>query len=77
VFGPQYKKFNEAIELVECGGAMSINTALQLERVVGDLLGNAEKYNSAATASRSYVYGKQGSTAKILEFIQEKRLLTN
>lgn len=77
VFGPEYEKFNEAIELVESEGAISIENALELEAAFDSLLNDSSNYTERAKAAGNYVYSKQGSTQKILEFIQANRLLTN
>lgn len=77
VFGPNYKKFNEAIELVKTGGGISIKNEVALEAVFNQLLNKEEAYTSSAAASGNYVYSKRGTTKKILQFIYEKRLLTN
>lgn len=77
VFGPEYEKYNEAIELVETGGGISAENALELEAALDNLLNDTSNYSKSAAASRSYVYSKAGSTQKILEFIYKNRLLTN
>jgi 3-deoxy-D-manno-octulosonic-acid transferase len=41
------------------------------------LLKNDLEYKDACKASKDYVYANKGATEKILNFIQEKRLLTN
>lgn len=76
VYGPEYEKFNEAIELLESGGGISIENALELEATFDNLLNNSADYNTSASASINYVYSKRGATQKILQFIQENRLLT-
>jgi 3-deoxy-D-manno-octulosonic-acid transferase len=77
VFGPEYEKYYEAIELVETGGATTTDDALQLEATFDSLVEDEGKYARMADASMGYVYSKRGSTDKILQFIQENRLLTS
>lgn len=77
VFGPEYYKFFEAKELIEAGGAKSIDNAVELEEVLSKLLIKDEDYIGACKASYDYVNRKKGATEKILQFIQENRLLTN
>jgi 3-deoxy-D-manno-octulosonic-acid transferase len=77
VFGPVYDKYIEAVELLETGGALVIENALELERVMNDLLANKTKYNACCEAARNYVYAKKGATEKIMQYIQENRLLTS
>jgi 3-deoxy-D-manno-octulosonic-acid transferase len=77
VFGPVFNRYLEAIELLEEGGAFTIETALELEKVFEDLFRDEILYNQTATAAKEYVYSKKGATGRILNFIQEKRLLTS
>jgi 3-deoxy-D-manno-octulosonic-acid transferase len=77
VYGPEFKKFKEAIDLIETGGGVSIKNEAELKMTFDDLLENSTEYSKKANASRNYVYTHRGSTDKILHFIQEKRLLTN
>ena len=77
VFGPVYEKFVEAVELVELGGAFSIENALELEETLQWLLKNTADYEKAARASRDCVYTHRGATQKIMDYIQENRLLTS
>ena len=77
VYGPEYEKFNEAIELVESGGGVNIENALELEAAFDNLLNNPSGYFYKAGASLSYVYANGGSTDKIVGFIHENRLLTS
>lgn len=76
VFGPEYEKYVEAAELVEEGGGISIENAVELEKQLQALLTNKEQYTKAADAARNYVYSKKGATSTIINYIQENRLLT-
>lgn len=77
VFGPEYDKFVEAVELVETGGAFVVESAVELEKVFDELLTDQPLYKRSGEAAGDYVRAHQGATAAILQFIQEKRLLTN
>jgi 3-deoxy-D-manno-octulosonic-acid transferase len=77
VFGPVYEKYIEAAELVDEGGAFPIETALELEKVLDSLLTDESAYNKACQQAGQYVHSKKGATEAVLQFIQEKRLLTN
>lgn len=76
VFGPEYEKYVEAIDLVESGGAFSIENAIELEQQFYTLLNDEFLYKQACIAAKSYVEENAGATQKILNYIQEKRLLT-
>jgi len=77
VFGPVFDKYLEAVELVEEGGAFSVNDALELDKTFDELLHDTGLYEDAASASYQYVQKKAGATNTITLFIQEKRLLIN
>jgi len=76
LFGSDYDKYAEAIDLIDCGGAISIDNALELEEIINKLLANEGELRSAGDAAKNYVYAKKGATEKIIQHIQEKRLLT-
>ena len=77
VFGPVFEKYNEAIELVDADGAISIGNALQLEKELDNLFDNTILYNQICANAGNYVKRRSGATNKIIQYIQEKRLLTN
>jgi 3-deoxy-D-manno-octulosonic-acid transferase len=77
VFGPVYDRYIEAVELVGSGGGFSIENALEVEELFSRLLSNSSEYTQACEASKEYVYSKRGATEKIIQVIQEKRLLTS
>jgi 3-deoxy-D-manno-octulosonic-acid transferase len=77
IFGPVYEKYIEAVELVQQGGALVINTALEAEQTFNNLLSDAGAYQQCCEAARNYVYNNKGATGKVMLFIQENRLLTS
>jgi len=77
VFGPVYEKFAEAKELVEQQGAFSIESALELEDLLNNLLGDERLLHRTGEICRKYVKEHAGATQKIMDYIQRKRLLTN
>lgn len=77
VFGPVYDKYFEADELLDAGGAFSIADALELEKLLQDLLTDEGLYHRSSKAALEYVRRKSGATDKVMELIQEKRLLIN
>ena len=76
VFGPEYDKFMEAVELVENGGAVSVSNTLELEHTLDHLLQKNAAYFEKCKAAKQYVYSKQGATERIVAFIYANRLLT-
>jgi 3-deoxy-D-manno-octulosonic-acid transferase len=77
VFGPVFDKYAEAEEMIDQGGAFFIEDALELEKLLQELLERTDRYTIAARAAGNYVTSKAGATEKVLGLIQEKRLLTS
>jgi 3-deoxy-D-manno-octulosonic-acid transferase len=77
IFGPEYEKFKEAVDLVDREGAFSIENALELERLLDKLLQDEALLINTSAISKKYVYEKQGATNLIVQYLYEKRLLTN
>jgi len=81
LFGEHFRKYNEAIELVLSGGGITFNdvkrNGMMLKEVIEALLVNKEEYNYRSKAAGDFVRSNKGATQKIIQFIQEKRLLTS
>lgn len=77
IYGPVFEKFTEAKDLVESGGGITIQKALDLETVLKELLNDEELVKSLGKIAKDYVYSHKGASKEIIQFIQEKRLLTN
>jgi len=77
VFGPVYEKFDEAAGLVNEGGGISIDGPISLEKALNSLLNDETERTSRGEAAKKYVHSNAGASKKIIQFIQEKRLLTN
>lgn len=65
-FGPNYRKFQEAIDLISMGGAASINSYFELKTWFRTLRDHETEYNLAAQRTREYVEKGRGATAIIL-----------
>lgn len=77
VFGPNYKKYREASDLVAANGSFSVSNAAALQEVMDRLLTNAAERQQSGTAAAAYVQSATGATENVMAWIQEKRLLTN
>lgn len=77
LFGPKYQKFKEAKDLIKKGAAFSISNAGQLKIEMDHLLNDPSELSKAGDAAKDYVEKNIGATQKIIQFIQENRLLTN
>jgi len=77
IHGPEYEKFAEVVDLVETGAGICIENALELEKVLDELWSDEQLRQIKSETARNYVYSKAGATKKIMDYIQENRLLTN
>ncbi|MFY9308937.1 MAG: glycosyltransferase N-terminal domain-containing protein [Bacteroidia bacterium] len=68
IFGPNYDKFNEAKELIKAGGAFSIASAAELQKLLGFL--NKDTLKAASFASKNYVASNAGATLRIMNAIK-------
>jgi len=77
LFGPNYKKFKEAIGLIESGGAVCVNSSTELTLQLKKLLTNKEVLETSSKNSFDFVKQNKGATEKILHYIEANRLLTS
>lgn len=77
LFGPVYDKYIEATGLVDAGGAISIEDALDFEAVAKKLFSNEADRIKMGQDAGAFVHAHKGASAKIMHYIQEKRLLTS
>ncbi len=75
IFGPVHDKSREARQLIEAGGAFTVQSALELESLLEDLWNLPGMRERAGKTCRDYVMRESGATRTIMDFIQEKRLL--
>jgi 3-deoxy-D-manno-octulosonic-acid transferase len=75
IFGPEYDKNFEAEELIECGGAITIPNAIELEKVVDRLLNDEQELLARSEAAEKYVYKNAGATDKIISYINTHKLI--
>lgn len=77
IFGPNYKKYREARELIAAGGAFSFPGNAAFQEKVNDLWKHPLQLQNAGRAAATYVQENTGATNIIMRYLQEKRLLTN
>jgi 3-deoxy-D-manno-octulosonic-acid transferase len=76
LFGPNYKKFREAIGLIEAGGGISIISASELKTQLENLLNVHQNLEVTGKKSFDFVQHNKGATKKIMRIIQENLRLT-
>ncbi len=69
IFGTKYKKFAEAVHLVETGGGFTVRDAETLKTVINNLL-SEKNYTAAAAAAKNYIENNKGATNKIIDFLK-------
>ncbi len=67
IFGPNYKKFKEAVDLISNGGAFSITNYDELESNFNHLISDKELFNNSSENSKNYVEKNVGSTKFIIK----------
>jgi 3-deoxy-D-manno-octulosonic-acid transferase len=77
LFGPNYQKYREAKELIKKGGAFSFRNTAAFKALADGLLQNNHHLQETGLRASAYIRENTGATEKILQVIQEKRLLTN
>lgn len=68
IFGPNYRKFSEAIELIHLGGAFSISSEKEFVKILSSL-SSSDVLKNTSLISKNYVASHVGATAKILDSI--------
>lgn len=74
IFGPEYGKNFEAEEMIDCSGAISISSALELEQVLNHLLNNEDDLILRSNAAKNYVYKNAGATEKIIQYVNHLKI---
>lgn len=67
LFGPEYRKFREACDLVECGGGFAVHNRDEFTAKMDELLSQSDRLKAAGKASGDLVRRNLGATEKILE----------
>jgi len=73
IFGPKFKKFREANDLINLGGAFTINNQTELTDKINNLLSCREKLKEASEITVKYVKQNQGATQYIINKIFHKQ----
>lgn len=74
IFGPEYKKFNEANELIELEGAYTVKNIKEAVQIFAELAGDEHKMKKSTLALNSYILSKLGSTDKIISHLPDLTL---
>ncbi len=66
-FGPNHSKFQEALELLQCGGAKTYRSADELSEILSKWFCDAESREAASKACTEYMQSHRGATETIIE----------
>jgi 3-deoxy-D-manno-octulosonic-acid transferase len=66
IFGPNYRKFKEAVDLIGLGGAVSFSNYEGFKQILDRWLGDEVLYSEAAGTAGKYVRDNTGATARIM-----------
>ena len=77
LFGPNYKKFKEAVGLIEKGGGICITSSNEFSAILQKLINNKTELELSSKNSFEFVKQNKGATEKIIHYIEANRLLTN
>ncbi len=67
IIGPNYKKFNEAVDLVQLGGVIAVENDKQMIAAFTDFVTNPEKCQYASEICSAYAAKNTGATQKIMQ----------
>lgn len=72
IFGPNYRKFREAVELINEKGAMTFNSFGEFSEILDNWLSDADFYLKSAKTAGEYVSKNTGATPLIIKEILGK-----
>ncbi|MCO5242014.1 MAG: 3-deoxy-D-manno-octulosonic acid transferase [Chitinophagaceae bacterium] len=75
-FGPVFQQNLEAVNMIDAGGAISIENALELENELNRLWNDEALLRKKGDCAKQFVYAHTGATRYILDYIYKNRLLT-
>jgi 3-deoxy-D-manno-octulosonic-acid transferase len=67
IFGPNYKRFKEAVDLISEGGAFSISKTEELRQTLNTLINDEKERQKASQICNFYVAKNVGSTTQIIK----------
>lgn len=70
IFGSNYHKFQEAIDLVKLQGAFTVNNTEEFNQVFGDLYNDSEFRLDCGSKAGKFVKERAGATKQIMEYIK-------
>lgn len=72
LFGPNYHRFREAVELINSGGAFSINNIESLQAKITEFINDQPLRERISAANKRHVQENAGATQRILDVLSRK-----
>ncbi|NLL28507.1 MAG: 3-deoxy-D-manno-octulosonic acid transferase [Bacteroidales bacterium] len=69
IFGPNYTKFQEAIDLIKLGGGFSFSNQHEYLKLCETLINDTDINKKHAEIAKKYVFDKAGATKTITDFV--------
>jgi 3-deoxy-D-manno-octulosonic-acid transferase len=70
LFGPEHKKFNEALGLIHCGGGIAVNSGNELKAILGQYISDEQLRNSAGKKAGDFVQLNLGATQLAMKLLR-------
>ncbi|GAL83004.1 3-deoxy-D-manno-octulosonic acid transferase [Sporocytophaga myxococcoides] len=67
-FGPNYKKFQEAKDLISIGGAFSITSAKEFENAFFNVMNDAVLHQEITNKNKNFIEANKGATDRIIDY---------
>lgn len=71
LFGPRHAKFQEAHDLLACGGGFTFNNAYEFNRIMDRLLNDEEALAQASAVAARHIQSHVGATRLIFEHLRQ------
>jgi 3-deoxy-D-manno-octulosonic-acid transferase len=74
IFGKDYRKYPEAQDLLDLGGAFSVQNQADFSSIIQKLFENETLRQTAGLACRNYILQNTGGASKVLEYLQSVKI---
>ena len=71
LFGPNYKRFREAVELKDNGGGFPIMNSNECLEIFDKLMKDDKAYKTSASVAKQYIHENAGATNMVVEKVKE------
>jgi 3-deoxy-D-manno-octulosonic-acid transferase len=72
LFGPNYEKYKEAVDLIEQGGAFQVSDDVDVTNILNHLIEDSEYLEKTSNVCKKYVEENRGACSTIMKFLKEE-----